>query len=268
MLKMKKIISCMLIAVILIAFAVTVKADTKPTVAFKLTTDATSIKKDDEITVNVTLTGISGYSTLVAFSAVHSFNPEDWQCTQIIPISGWEKFAYGQENGLKFNVQKKTGTATGITGGLVCQLKYKALKDNPSTISLVELETSGMINGEVVDIFEGDPGIQPQISLTIAETPVNPDGNRIDGNTTDGNTAGGNTTTENKTTENNTTTEKKNTTNTMNKSKNNTAKNTTSANRNIPATGIEGSNVFFAIIAILVVLGTVAGYFGYKKYSK
>lgn len=200
---MRKVsLTILLILVIILSTITVVNADEGDKATFALTTKNTDVKAGDEVTVNLVISNIEGFSGINTFTATKVFDSTIFEYQGTVGQNGWEV------KGDSTNIVLKSNSHS--TSGIIAVMKFKALKAvDDTTIKLTNLDTCGD-DGDVY--FEDGNVNEPSIRFKVTSNEQNPgqapegNGNQTPGNNNSGsnnkpgNTNGGNKVNNDKTT--------------------------------------------------------------------
>ena len=156
----------LLIMVMMLSGFTVVNADVDDSAVFSLTTTNTDVKVGDEVTINLVIDKIEGFSGINIFSGVKVFDADIFEYIGCEGQNGWE---------LKQDFDAIVIRTTSVSSsGVIATLKFKALKPvEDAKISITEIDASYGIEG---DVWSEDGNVNaPSISFKVTEAEPDPD---------------------------------------------------------------------------------------------
>lgn len=231
----------LLVLVLLLSCITVVNAAEGHEAVLSLTTSNTNVKVGDEISVNLVIDSVTGFSGFETIAAEKVFDSNIFEYLGSVGQNGWEV----KGDGSNLVIHSETTTKSGV----ICVLKFKALKPvENSAIQLSKVDASG----DDGDVYYDDGNVNsPSVTFKITSVDTNTDTNTTTNTDTNTNT---NTNTNSGTNTSNGT----NITGGTNKINNDK---TTATGNQIPQAG----ESYFAIT--LVIVGVVLAIGLYTKYK-
>lgn len=245
---MKKVcLTILLILVMLLSSITVVNADENDNASFSLTTTNTDIKVGDEVSINLVINSISGFTGINTFTAKKVYNSSIFEYVGATGENGWEVKGDSTNIVLKSNSHSSSGT--------IAVLKFKAIKAvENTTIQLTNIDACGD-DGDVY--FEDNNVNSPSVAFKVTGSAIvdpEPDTNTIpDTNTVPD-------------TDTNTTTDT-NTNKITNTIKTNNDKTTATGNK-IPQTGESYITISLVIVGIILAIVFYAKYRMFENKMK